>query len=93
MPFSLEVEKMPFGYRGKILHLDLTSGAMEVEEPPESFYRTYMGGSGMAMHYLLNMVPAHADPLGPDNVLVLSVGVLTGAPIGGLSRVERGKPK
>lgn len=78
---------MPCGYRGKVLHVDLTTGKIEVEQPPESFYRQTMGGSGLAMHYLLRIVPAHADPLGPENVLVLSVGVLTGAPIGGLSRV------
>jgi aldehyde:ferredoxin oxidoreductase len=72
---------------GKVLHVDLTSGKMEVEQPPESFYRTYMGGSGLAMHYLLRMIPPKVEPLSPENVLVLSVGVLTGAPISGLSRV------
>ncbi len=72
---------MAFGYAGKILHVNLTAGKIEVEEPPESFYRMTMGGSGLAMHYLLRMVPAKADPLGPDNVLVLSVGVMTGAPM------------
>jgi aldehyde:ferredoxin oxidoreductase len=72
---------------GKILHVDLTSSKIEVEQPPESFYRTYMGGSGLAMHYLLHMMPAKVEPLSPENVLVLSVGVLTGAPISGLSRV------
>ena len=78
---------MPFGYMGKILHVDLTEGKMKVEEPPESFYRTYMGGSGLGLHYLLKMLSPGVDPLSPENVLVLSVGVLTGAPIGGLSRV------
>jgi len=78
---------MPFGYTGKILHVNLTSGKIVVEEPPESFYRTYMGGSALAMSYLLRMMPAGVDPLGPDNVLVISVGVLTGAPVSGLSRV------
>jgi len=78
---------MPFGYVGKVLHVDLATSKIEVEEPPESLYRTYMGGSGMAMSYLLRMMPPGVDPLSPDNVLVLSVGVLTGAPIGGLSRV------
>ena len=78
---------MPYGYMGKVLHVDLTAGKLEIEEPPESFYRTYMGGSGMALHYLLQMLKPGIDPLSPENVLVLSVGVLTGAPIGGLSRV------
>jgi aldehyde:ferredoxin oxidoreductase len=78
---------MPYGYMGKILHVNLTERTTEIEEPPDSFYRMYMGGSGLAMHYLLNMLEPGVDPLGPDNVLVLSVGVLTGAPISGLSRV------
>ena len=41
---------MPNGYTGKILHVDLTSGTLTTEEPDESFYRTYMGGSAMGMH-------------------------------------------
>ena len=38
---------MPYGYNGKILHVDLTHAKLNVETPPESFYRTYMGGSAM----------------------------------------------
>jgi len=48
---------MPYGYTGKILHVDLTTGALEVEQPPESLYRKTMGGSALAMHYLLQLVP------------------------------------
>ena len=55
---------MPNGYTGKILHVDLTSGTLTTEEPDESFYRTYMGGSAMGMHYVLKDCPAGADPLG-----------------------------
>ncbi|MCB0175092.1 MAG: aldehyde ferredoxin oxidoreductase, partial [Anaerolineae bacterium] len=78
---------MPYGYNGKILHVNLTSGELTVEEPPESFYRKYLGGSALNMHYLLTQMPAHADPLGPDNILALSVGVTTGAPVSGQSRM------
>lgn len=78
---------MPNGYNGKILHIDLTTGKLEVEEPSESFYRKYMGGSALNMVYLLRDMPAGADPLGPDNVLALSVGVTTGAPVSGQSRM------
>jgi len=76
-----------YGYAGRILHVDLTTGNMQIEEPDEAFYRMYMGGSALAMHYILNEMPVGADPLGPDNVLVISVGVLTGAPISGQARV------
>ena len=79
---------MPNGYNGKILHLDLTKGALTVEEPDEAFYRKYMGGSAMGMYYILRDMPQGADPLGPDNVLTLMTGVTTGAAISGQSRIN-----
>ncbi|MCK4978566.1 MAG: hypothetical protein KAS36_16650, partial [Anaerolineales bacterium] len=78
---------MTHGYHGKILHIDLTKGKFHVEEPDQAFYRKYLGGSALAMHYLLKEMPAKADPLGPDNVLVLALSVVTGAGISGQSRM------
>ena len=79
---------MPNGYNGKILHVDLTNGKLEVEEPNEAFYRMYLGGSAMGMHYILRDMPKGADPLGPDNILTLMTGVTTGAAISGQSRIN-----
>ena len=78
---------MVHGYNGKILHVNLTNSQFRVEEPDESFYRKYMGGSALAMYYLLKEVPPGADPLGSDNVLVLALSVLTGSAISGQSRM------
>ncbi|MDH7486404.1 MAG: aldehyde ferredoxin oxidoreductase family protein [Anaerolineae bacterium] len=78
---------MPYGYHGKILHVDLTVGKVEVEEPEESFYRRYLGGSAMGLTYLLKHTPPGADPLGPQNTLSLMTGVITGAPFSGQSRL------
>ena len=78
---------MAYGYQRGILHVDLTTGQLEVEEPDERFYRTYLGGSAMGTYYLLQHTPPQADPLGPENTLSLMVGVVTGAPISGQSRV------
>jgi aldehyde:ferredoxin oxidoreductase len=78
---------MSYGYTGKILHVDLSLATMKIEEPPEAFYRTYMGGSALNLHYLLRDMPAGVDPLGWENILAISVGVTTGAPISGQSRV------
>ena len=78
---------MGYGYRGKILHVDLTRGVIEIEEPEEKFYRRYMGGSAMGAYYLIKNTPPGADPLGPENTLSLMVGVVTGAPFSGQSRV------
>ena len=79
---------MPNGYNGKVLHVDLTNGTLTVEEPTESFYRKYLGGSAMGMHYILRDMPKGADPLGPENILTLFAGVTTGAPISGQSRLN-----
>lgn len=78
---------MPYGYHGKILHVDLTTGSLTVEEPDEIFYRTYMGGSAMGLYYLLNNTPPGTDPLAPENTLALMLSVLTGVPISGQSRM------
>ena len=79
---------MPNGYNGKILHVDLTRGELTVEEPQEAFYRKYLGGSAMGMHYILREMPKGADPLGPENLLTLMTGVTTGAAISGQSRIN-----
>ena len=79
--------RMPFGYHNKILHADLTTGELEVEQPGEEFYRKYMGGSALGLYYLLRDTEPGINPLGPENVLVLALSVLTGAPISGQSRM------
>ena len=79
---------MAYGYNGKILHVDLTHGTLEIEEPPESFYRKYMGGSAMGLYYILRDMPTGVDPLSPDNILTLMASVTTGAAISGQSRIN-----
>ncbi len=79
---------MAYGYNGRILHVDLTSGTFDVETPDEAFYRKYMGGSAMGVYYILREVPKGADPLGPENVLTIFASVTTGAPISGQSRIN-----
>ena len=72
---------------GKVLHVDLTTGKTWVENPPESFYRTYGGGSAMGLHYILKETPRGKDPLSSDNILTLFTGIPTGLPISGQSRL------
>lgn len=79
---------MPNGYNGKVLHVDLTKGSLTVEEPNDAFYRKYLGGSAMGMHYILRDMPKGADALSAENVLTLFTGVTTGAAISGQSRLN-----
>ncbi len=74
------------GYAGKILHVNLADGSIAVEEPPESFYRRYLGGNGFIGYYLLKEISKGADPLGPDNVLVFANGAFTGNAVAGAGR-------
>jgi len=66
-------------YRGRILWVDLTAGTCTNEEVPESVYRAYLGGLGLAATILYDRMPAGADPLGSDNILAFVSGLLTGA--------------
>jgi aldehyde:ferredoxin oxidoreductase len=72
---------MAYGYRGKILHVDLTHCKIEVEEKEDDFYRTFLGGRGIGYQYLLREVPPKIDPFSPENILVLATGVMTGSPL------------
>lgn len=78
---------MPYGYHGNILHVNLSDLTYRIENPPEHFYRTYVGGSAIGAYYLLKHTPPGVDPLGEQNTLTLALSVLTGAPISGQSRI------
>ncbi|NNK93999.1 MAG: aldehyde ferredoxin oxidoreductase family protein [Desulfobacterales bacterium] len=82
-----EKKKMPKGYAGKILHVDLTSAVITVEEPDESFYRFHFGGSSLNLSYVLKQMVPGTDPLSPGNLLAFGLSAFTGAPVSGLSRM------
>jgi aldehyde:ferredoxin oxidoreductase len=78
------------GYAGRIVRVDLTNRTVKDEHPDEKFYRTYFGGRGFVAHYLLKETPAGADPLGPDNVLVIAGSVIAGITSPGVARTSVG---
>ncbi|MCW5880375.1 MAG: aldehyde ferredoxin oxidoreductase family protein [Anaerolineae bacterium] len=77
---------MAFGTTGRILWVDLTQGTTYVETLDEATYRLYPGGKALGAYLLLRHLPANVDPLGPDNILVLASGLLTGAPFSTATR-------
>ena len=66
------------GYAGKILRIDLTAGTVKAEELRPQLVRDYLGARGFAARILYDEVPAGADPLGPDNKVVIASGPLSG---------------
>ena len=71
---------MARGYMGEILNIDLTSGKIEAETLDEKMCRDYIGGYGLGARLLYDRMPANADALGPENILGLLTGPLTGTP-------------
>lgn len=67
------------GYIGKVLKIDLTSG--ETSEYPwtDDDRRLYIGGKIMAAKILYDNIEKGTDPLGEDNMLVITTGPFTGA--------------
>jgi aldehyde:ferredoxin oxidoreductase len=78
-------------FNGKILNVDLGTGVIEAEHLPEQMYRSYLGGYGLGARLLFDRIPRGADPLGPDNVLGLCPGLLTGTPLFGIRYQAVGK--
>lgn len=66
------------GYLGKILNVDLSSGAIAEEELDPEYAQLFIGGSGLAARYIYDLTDANTDPLGPENTLVFMTGPLVG---------------
>ena len=77
---------MPYGYNGKTLRVNLTKETIKTEEPPEAWYRAYLGGMGAVAYHLLKEVPPEVDPFSPRNILMMAPGVISGAPFSGSGR-------
>ncbi len=70
-------------FNGKMLNVNLSTGEISVEYPDESLYRKYLGGYGIGARLMWDRVPKGADPLGPENMLGMFPGLLTGTPLFG----------
>jgi aldehyde:ferredoxin oxidoreductase len=66
------------GYGGTILRVNLTDGKITRELTPVQLAHDFIGGRGFGIYFLYTEVPVHADPLGPDNKLIISTGPLSG---------------
>ncbi len=66
------------GYTGKILIIDLSNRSIEEQQVADQVYEQYLSGVGLGAWYLYQHIPRGADPLGPDNILGIVSGLLTG---------------
>jgi len=73
-----------YGWMGKILRVDLTSGVCTTEDMDPDAARNYIGGRGLGIYLLCREGDPKTDPLAPENPMIMATGPLTGtgAPTG-----------
>jgi aldehyde:ferredoxin oxidoreductase len=81
---------VPYGFTGKWLRVDLSTGGIRVESVGEEVYREYLGGRGLVAYVLFRELKPRVDPLSPENKLIFATSVITGVPVPGVNRVVVG---
>jgi len=61
----------------KIAYIDLTTGDIQTKPIPLDVRKKFLGGRGLDAYLLYNHTQKGCDPLGPDNTLLISGGILT----------------
>ena len=82
------------GWTGRLLRVDLGTGASSQEALDPQVLKDYIGGRGLGAYLVYRQVPPRADPLGPENILAFCGGPLTGTrvPTGGRSSLSTLSP-
>ncbi len=60
----------------KIAYINLTTGDIKVKPIPMEIRKKFLGGRGLDAYLLYNHTEQGCDPLGPDNALIISGGIL-----------------
>ena len=72
---------MRSSYYGRILHINLSNNKIWYDILDEEEIKLYLGGRGIGAKLLWDMTDNKTDPLGKENVLIFSTGVLTGTSV------------
>ena len=85
---------MLYGWKGKILRVDLSREEIIKEDLPEEWMKKYIGSRGINDIILYNEVGPEVGPFSPDNKLIFGTGPLEGTPIGmGRVSIQTKHPK
>lgn len=63
---------------GQYLFVDLASGRFEDKALPNEWAEKYTGQKGLGTRLLMEHAGADVDPLGPENPVILTPGIMTG---------------
>src|SRR4030095_6318800 len=67
-----------YGFHGRLLQIDLTSGRNSWRELEESRLRTFLGGIGLGKSLLYAYAPPEVEPFSPANPLIFTSAPLVG---------------
>lgn len=81
---------MKNGLAGTTLEINLTSAKIEKTSTDVDLFKKWYGGRGVIAKMLYDRVPRDADPLGPENLFIMTSGIMSGAFIPGGAKVEFG---
>ena len=66
-----------YGWHGRLLRINLTQRKATIETIDPKILRDYIGGRGLAIHYLYMEMDPMVDPLSTENKLIFATGPLT----------------
>ena len=69
---------MLYGYIGKMLFVNLSTGEIEERELTEELAKNYLGGYGIGAKVLYDEMPANCDPFGEESMFGIVTGPLNG---------------
>lgn len=75
------------GNHSRVATVDLTARAVASSSISDEWFKSFLGGRGLAAKLMLDLVPAGTEPYSPDNVLVFATGPITGFSIQGTDRL------
>ncbi|MBI4488533.1 MAG: aldehyde ferredoxin oxidoreductase family protein [Deltaproteobacteria bacterium] len=67
-----------YGFHGRLLHIDLTSGNYSWRELEEARLRAFLGGIGLGASLLYDLAPPGVEPFSPANPLIFTSAPLVG---------------
>jgi aldehyde:ferredoxin oxidoreductase len=67
-----------YGFHGRLLQIDLSSGKHTWRDLDESRLRNFLGGIGLGTSLLYDYAPSGVDPFSPANPLIFTSAPLTG---------------
>src|SRR5262249_10866144 len=70
-----------FGYHGRYLRIDLSSGSSQWLPLPEDVLRRFIGGVGLAAYLMHKEAPPGVEPLAAAAPLIFTLSPLVGTPL------------